>query len=139
MNPHPNVRAAAWLALLFTAGAAIGGTAMARRAPRSGWAGWPYAAVEESWRERRMENLRTHVGLTAEQEAAIAPAMDATAAELRELRESVRTRASRIIGRNSAAIRAELTPDQVAKYDAWLKQSQSRRPAAAPQSPKPTE
>ena len=86
-----------------------------------------------------MENLRNNLGLTAEQETAIAPIMEASVAELRELRESVRTRTSRIIGRNSAAIRAELTPHQVAKYDAWLKQSQTRRPAPAPQSPKPTE
>lgn len=112
---------------------------MARRTPRSGWAGWPYAPVEEAWRARRMENLRQQVGLTAEQEARIAPIMDASVAELRELRESVRTRTSRIIGRNSAAIRGELTPEQTAKYDAWLKESQARRSVAAPQNSKPTE
>ena len=65
--------------------------------------------------------------------------MEASVAELRELRESVRTRTARIIGRNSAAIRGELTPDQVARYDAWLKETQARRSPAVPQSPKPTE
>ena len=138
MKPNPNFRAALWLALLFAAGAAIGGTAMTRRIPRNGWAGWPYSAVEEAWRQRRMENLRQHLGLTAEQESRIAPIMEASVAELRELRESVRTRTSRIIGRNSVAIRAELTPEQVAKYDAWLRESQARR-ANAPHSPRTPE
>lgn len=138
MKTHPNIRAAVWLALLFAAGAAIGGTAMTRRTPRSGWAGWPYAAVEDAWRERRMENLRRNLGLTREQESRIAPIMDASVAELREVRESVRTRTARIIGRNSAAIRGELTPDQVAKYDAWLREQQARRATSQP-APKPTE
>lgn len=131
MNSHPKLRATLWLALLFAAGMVTGGTAMVRR-PVSYYreaarAGIP---VEEAWRARRMANLRALLAISPEQEERLAPLMDDTVAELRGVRERLRERTAKIVGRNSEATRAELTDAQRAAFDAWLQDHQTRRAEA---------
>jgi hypothetical protein len=83
--------------------------------------------VEEAWRQRRIENFRERFGITPEQEARLAPAMNEAVADLREVREQIRKRTGAIVGKNSAAVRKELTSEQQAKFDAWLKECQGRQ------------
>ncbi len=53
---------------------------------------------------------------------------------LRQLRNATRKRVGEVLGKNSAAIRERLTPEQQAEFDAWLKDIQSRRSHGGSQS-----
>jgi Spy/CpxP family protein refolding chaperone len=129
MDRHAKLRAALWLVLLFAAGIVVGSLWSPIRPHRSVWAGWPVAPVEQAWKEQRVTNLREKVGLTAEQEARLGPAMEAAMVGLRQLRTATRKRVGEIVGKNNAAIRETLTPEQREAFDAWLKECQERQAA----------
>lgn len=134
MDRHVKLRAALWLVLLFAAGVVVGSLWSPIRPHRSVWAGWPVAPVEQAWKEQRLKNLRAKVGLTPEQETELEPIMEETMSGLRQLRNATRKRVGEVLGKNSAAIRERLTPEQQAEFDAWLKDIQSRRSQGGSQS-----
>ncbi len=134
MDRHAKLRAALWLVLLFAAGVVVGSLWSPIRPRRSVWAGWPVAPVEQAWKEQRLKNLRAKVGLTPEQETELEPIMEETMSGLRQLRNATRKRVGEVLGKNSAAIRERLTPEQQAEFDAWLKDIQSRRSHGGSQS-----
>lgn len=84
--------------------------------------------------QARFEAIATELQLTQEQTAQITPILQQEAADLKAVRDNPalrrRYKFKRFQGINEAAsqhIRALLTPEQQAKYDAWREAQQAKR------------
>ncbi len=106
------------LAAIFVAGGLSGALVAYRVAQRN----VPRPAAPEIWVPRQFERFSRVLDLTAEQRQRIQPIMEKNIKELVALRrESIRS-GREVIDRMDAAIAAELTPDQRAKFERMVKE-----------------
>lgn len=110
------------LVALFAAGGISGGLVAFRVAQRNA----PRFPTPEAWMTRRFDQLAQDLSLTPEQKVRIEPMMKRDIEELVNLRRQWFRTSREILERKEAEIAAELTPEQRAKYQQYLKERRER-------------
>lgn len=128
------VKIVATLVALFGLGAATGGVAVRKLAPRPLL---PAARlpVEQRWTTARLQEYRTRLDLSPEQVAAITPHFRKFGQEMRRLREDLRGRFANSVRDLNESIAHELRPDQ--REELWdLLQELRQRPDGGSRNPR---
>ena len=123
--PRTKLSAILYLLLVFVSGIVLGGfanhyyTAKASVLPAS-----TAPRNMEEFRKRYMSEMQQRVGVTEAQETQIAKILDDTKKKFDELHKEERPRRDQLQQEQVDAIRAVLTKDQDAAYEAWRAERQ---------------
>jgi Spy/CpxP family protein refolding chaperone len=131
MNPDSLRKARLWLAVVFLVGAAIGAlfgysfghhTVMAKTNPP------PMSEPER--RARRVADMSKEVGLTPEQSQKVDDIIREAHGEMKGIRDKAESDVDVVRGKARNEVRALLTPEQKAKFEAMVQRMDQERKKA---------
>ena len=115
-----------YLAVVFTAGIAIGALGFRFYEIRSVSAVGPGPRSPEAWKRRHLEELRTRLHLTPEQTSKVESVLDQTRSQYDALMQKNRPEFEQIQRFQFDQVRALLSPDQQAEYDRYHQERELR-------------
>jgi Spy/CpxP family protein refolding chaperone len=133
MNPETRKKAGLWLALVFLLGAAVGGVfgySFPHRAHADTVKGSPQLSESER-RAKRVAEMTSELGLTAEQTARVDAIVRQTHDEMKVAREKAESEVEALRQRAREEIRLVLTPEQKPKFEAMVQRMDAERKKAA--------
>jgi len=138
MNPETRRKAGVWLALVFALGLAIGGVFGYNFAHKSYAAGKPPATLSEPERRAaRVADMTKELGLTPEQSQKLDAVLHEAHEEMKAIHEKSDADVDAVRQKARSEMRAFLTPEQMPKFEAFVKKvDQERKRQQAQQAPK---
>ena len=138
MNPETRRKAGVWLALVFALGLAIGGVFGYNFAHKSYAAGKPTATLSEPERRAaRVADMTKELGLTPEQSQKLDAVLHEAHEEMKAIHEKSDAEVDAVRQKARSEMRAFLTPEQMPKFEAFVKKvDQERKRQQAQQAPK---
>lgn len=121
---RPRVKGALLLLLAFALGVATGALGWGLYQERTGW--WGPHRDPERFRQILLQRLTRELGLTADQRRQVETTLREAGQEFARLREEIGPRVRDIRARSREKIRAILSPDQQAKFEALESQWEHR-------------
>lgn len=121
MSKRSNLPAVLLAMLLFGLGAAVGALAHRYYSPTA-----VVASSPETFRRSYITEMRTKVGLTAEQEARLQTILDETKGEIKAVRERSHPEMLRIKQEQVTRVRAILTSSQLPAYEKLVAERERR-------------
>jgi Spy/CpxP family protein refolding chaperone len=128
-------KAALWVGAVFLLGAALGGVLGYVFAHRPVSAANPPLSEPER-RARKVQQLTEDLSLTPQQAQHLDAIMEKHHAEVKQIRDQAELQADAVRQKGRAEIRTILTPDQLPKFEAFLKRSDEERKRNAQASPR---
>lgn len=125
-----------YLVLVFLSGALVGGFSYRLYSVNTVTAGVPQRVDPVEWRKRYMDEMRTRVHTTADQEAQINQILDETGAAFAQIRDRERQEYQNEQNAQIAKIFELLHPDQRALYATLRAEREARRKAQQAQQNK---
>ena len=125
-NGNAKQRAALWVALVFVLGACLGGVFGYTFASHSYADGRP-ALTESERRAQKVTFLTKEMNLTPDQQKVLDDAIREAQGKIRVVRDANQPQVDAIRGQAREKVRASLTPDQLPKYEAYLKKLDEER------------
>lgn len=139
MNPDTRQKAGLWLAVVFALGLAIGGVFGYNFAHKSFAAGRPPGPTSLSEPERRaarVAELTRELQLTPEQSQKVDTVLHQAHDEMRTIREKSDADMDAVKQKARSEMRTFLTPEQLPKYEAFVKKIDEERKKQQAQSPR---
>ncbi|HTQ62007.1 MAG TPA: hypothetical protein VMI32_17415 [Candidatus Solibacter sp.] len=130
-------KAALWVAVVFVLGAALGVVFGYFYGHRSIVAASNPPLSEPARRARRVEQITQELGLTSAQSAQLNTILSQLHAEYKAIHDQTDTQMSAARQKGRDQIRAILTPEQMPKFDEFLKRMDEERKRNASQPPPP--
>ena len=128
MNPETRRKAGVWLALVFALGLAIGGVFGYNFAHKSYAAGRPPAALSEpARRAARVAEMTKELGLTPEQSQKLDAVLHQAHEEMKEIHEKSDADVDAVRQKARLEMRAFLTPEQMPRFEAFVKKVDEER------------
>jgi Spy/CpxP family protein refolding chaperone len=128
-------RAALWVGLVFLLGAALGGVVGFLLAHRPVNAANPPLSEPER-RAQRVQMLTKELSLTPQQAQQLDSILQQRHAEGKALREQADAQVDAVRQKGRGQVRAILTPDQLPKFEAFLKHMDEERKRNGPPAPR---
>jgi hypothetical protein len=139
MNPDTRQKAGLWLAVVFALGLAIGvvfGYNFAHKSFAAG-AGRPAANLSEPERRAaRVADLTRELQLTSEQSQKVDAVLHQAHDEMRTIREKSDADLDAVKQKARSEMRTFLTPEQLPKYEAFVKKLDEERKKQQAQAPR---
>jgi hypothetical protein len=137
MSPDTRQKAGLWLAVVFALGLAIGVVFGYNFAHKSFAAGKPPASLSEPERRAaRVADLTRELQLTPEQSQRVDSVLHQAHDEMKAIHEKSDADMDAVRQKARSQMRTFLTPDQLPKYEAFVKKLDQERKKQQPQSPK---
>jgi Spy/CpxP family protein refolding chaperone len=139
MNPDTRQKAGLWLAVVFALGLAIGAVFGYNFAHKSFAAGRPPAPTSLSEPERRaarVADMTRELQLTPEQSQKVDTVLHQAHDEMRTIREKSDADMDAVKQKARSEMRTFLTPEQLPKYEAFVKKLDEERKKQQAQSPR---
>ncbi len=139
MNPDTRQKAGLWLAVVFALGLAIGAVFGYNFAHKSFAAGRPPTTASLSEPERRaarIAELTRELQLTPEQSQKVDTVLHQAHDEMRTIREKSDADMDAVKQKARSEMRTFLTPEQLPKYEAFVKKVDEERKKQQAQSPR---
>ena len=139
MNPDTRQKAGLWLAVVFALGLAIGAVFGYNFAHKSFAAGSPPAPTSLSEPERRaarVADMTRELQLTPEQSQKVDTVLHQAHDEMRTIREKSDADTDAVKQKARSEMRTFLTPEQLPKYEAFVKKVDEERKKQQAQSPR---
>jgi Spy/CpxP family protein refolding chaperone len=127
-------KAALWVGVVFLLGAALGGVLGYLFAHRPVNAANPPLSEPER-RARRVEELTKELTLTPQQAQQVDAILQQRHAETKAIHEQTETQLDSVRQKGRAQVRAILTPEQLPKFEEFLKRMDEERKRNGPQPP----
>jgi Spy/CpxP family protein refolding chaperone len=136
MNPDTRRKAGIWLALVFALGLAIGGVFGYNCAHKSYAANKPLAALSEPERRAaRVADMTKELGLTPEQSQKLDAVLHQAHDEMKAIHEKSDADVDAVRQKARAEMRGFLTPEQMPKFEAFVKKVDAERKKQQGQQP----
>jgi hypothetical protein len=135
MNPDTRQKASLWLAVVFALGLAIGVVFGYNFAHKSFAAG-PANLSEPERRAARVADLTRELQLTPEQSQKVDAVLHQAHDEMRTIREKSDADMDAVKQKARSEMRTFLTPEQLPKYEAFVKKLDEQRKKQQAQSPR---
>ncbi len=137
MSPDTRQKAGLWLAVVFALGLAIGVVFGYNFAHKSFAAGRPPATLSEPERRAaRVADLTRELQLTPEQSKKVDTVLHQAHDEMKAIHEKSDADMDAVRQKARSQMRTFLTPDQLPKYEAFVKKLDQERKKQQPQSPR---
>jgi esterase/lipase len=128
-NGNAKQRAVLWIGVVFVLGASLGGVFGYLFAARS-QADTRLALTETERRAQKVALLTKEMNLTPEQQKTLDDAIREAQAKIRVIRDASEPQVDAVRRQAREKVRASLTPDQIPKYEAYLKKLDEERKRA---------
>jgi esterase/lipase len=128
-NGNAKQRAVLWIGVVFVLGASLGGVFGYLFAARS-QADTRLAPTETERRAQKVALLTKEMNLTPEQQKTLDDAIREAQAKMRVIRDASEPQFDAVRRQAREKVRASLTPDQIPKYEAYLKKLDEERKRA---------
>lgn len=125
-NGKAKQRAALWVAVVFVLGASLGGVFGYLFASHSYADGRP-ALTEGERRAQKVTLLTKEMNLTPDQQKILDDAIREAQTKIKVVRDTSQPQVDAIRGQAREKVRVSLTPDQLPKYEAYLKKLDEER------------
>ena len=125
-NGNAKQRAALWIGVVFLLGASLGGVFGYLFAARSQAAMRPLLTETER-RAQKVTLLTKEMNLTPQQQKTLDDAIREAQAKIKVIRDASQPQVDAIRGQAREKVRGSLTPDQIPKYEAYLKKLDEER------------
>lgn len=125
-NGNAKQRAALWIGVVFLLGASLGGVLGYHFAARSHADTLP-ALTETERRAQKVAFLTKEMNLTPDQQKVLDDAIREAQTKIKVIREASQPQVDAIRGQAREKVRASLSPDQLPKYEAYLKKLDEER------------
>jgi Spy/CpxP family protein refolding chaperone len=136
MNPDTRRKAGIWLTLVFALGLAIGGVFGYNFAHKSYAANKPLAALSEPERRAaRVADMTKELGLTPEQNQKLDAVLHQAHDEMKAIHEKSDADVDAVRQKARAEMRGFLTPEQMPKFEAFVKKVDAERKKQQVQQP----
>ena len=137
MNPDTRQKAGLWLAVIFALGLAIGAIFGYNFAHKSFAAGRSPASMSESERRAiRVAELTKELQLTAEQSQKVDAVLHQAHDDMRVIHEKSDSDMDAVKQKARSEMRTFLTPEQLPKYEAFVKKIDEERKKQQAQAPR---
>jgi hypothetical protein len=137
MSPDTRQKAGLWLAVVFALGIAIGVVLGYNFAHKSFAAGRPPANLSEPERRAaRVADLTRELQLSPEQSQKVDTVLHQAHDEMKAIHEKSDADMDAVRQKARSQMRTFLTPDQLPKYEAFVKKLDQERKKQQPQSPR---
>lgn len=137
MNPDTRQKAGLWLAVVFALGLAIGAVFGYNFAHKSFAAGRPPATMSEPERRAaRVAEITKELQLTPDQTQKLDAVLHQAHDEMRAIREKSDADMDAVRQNARSQMRTFLTPEQLPKYEAFVKKLDEERKKQQAQSPR---
>jgi hypothetical protein len=125
-NGNVKQRAALWIGVVFVLGGSLGGVLGYHFAAPSHADTRP-ALTEDERRAQKVAFLTKEMNLTPDQQKVLDGAIREAQAKIKVVRDASQPQIDAIRGQAREKVRASLTPDQLPKYEAYLKKLDDER------------
>ena len=139
MSPDTRQKAGLWLAVVFALGLAIGvvfGYNFAHKSFAAGTGRPPANLSEPERRAARVADLTRELQLTPEQSQKVDTVLHQAHDEMKAIHEKSDADMDAVRQKARSQMRTFLTPDQLPKYEAFVKKLDQERKKQQPQSPR---
>jgi hypothetical protein len=139
MNPDTRQKAGLWLAVVFALGLAIGavfGYNFAHKSFAAGRPPVPTSLSEPERRAARVADMTRELQLTPEQSQKVDTVLHQAHDEMRTIREKSDADMDAVRQKARSEMRTFLTPEQLPKYEAFVKKVDEERKKQQAQSPR---
>jgi Spy/CpxP family protein refolding chaperone len=125
-NGNVKQRAALWVGVVFLLGALLGGVSGYLFAAHSHADTKPVLTDDER-RAQKVALLTKEMNLTSEQQRVLDDAIREAHAKIKAIRDATQPQVDAIRNQAREKVRASLTPDQIPKYEAYVKKLDEER------------